>query len=56
MPYKMRKVNGYKVTSPTGTHAKRTTKEKAKAQIRLLHGVKSGKWKPTGKRRLSRRS
>jgi len=42
MPYKIRKVDGYRVTSPTGTKAKRTTKAKAKAQVRLLQGVKHG--------------
>lgn len=42
MPYKLRKVDGYSVTSPTGTKAKKTTLRKAKAQIRLLQGVKHG--------------
>ena len=50
MPYKMKKVNGYRVSGPSGVHAKNTTKEKAKAQMRLLHGVESGEWKPTGKK------
>jgi hypothetical protein len=38
MPYKMskNKKGGYTVKSPSGTRAKNTTKEKAKAQIRLL--------------------
>ena len=48
MPYKLKKVDGYRVSSPSGTHAKHTTKEKAEAQIRLLHGIESG-WHPTGK-------
>ena len=48
MPYKVTKVDGYKVTSPHGTKAKKTTKAKAEAQRRLLYGVKAG-WKPTGK-------
>ena len=46
MPYKLRKVNGYRVSSPHGTKAKKTTLRKAKAQVRLLQGIKRG-WKPT---------
>lgn len=42
MPYKMRKVDGYRVSSPSGVHAKGTTKEKAEAQMRLLRGVEHG--------------
>jgi hypothetical protein len=49
MPYKTRKVNGYKVTSPHGVKAKKTTLAKAKRQMRLLRAVKHG-WKPTGKK------
>ena len=49
MPYKLRKTDGYKVTSPHGTKAKKTTLRKAKAQIRLLQGIEHG-WKPTGKK------
>jgi hypothetical protein len=50
MPYKMTKLKGGKVrvSSPSGTKAKATTPAKAKAQIRLLHGVDNG-WTPTGK-------
>lgn len=48
MPYKMRKVKGgYKVTSPHGTKAKKTSKAKAEAQMRLLRGVDHG-WRPSG--------
>lgn len=47
MPYKMEKVDGYKVSSPSSTHAKSTSKKKAKAQMNLLRGVEHG-WKPTG--------
>ena len=51
MPYKEHKVKGgYSVTSPHGTKAKHTTKEKADAQMRLLRAVEHG-WKPTGKKR-----
>jgi hypothetical protein len=42
MPYKMTKVDGYRVTSPHGTKAKHTTKAKAEAQMRLLRGVEHG--------------
>lgn len=43
MPYKIAKTDSsYRVTSPHGTKAKGTTKAKAKAQVRLLQGVKHG--------------
>ena len=51
MPYKIKKVKGgYKVTSPHGTKAKKTSKKKAVAQVRLLamkkHGiVPEGGWR-----------
>jgi len=48
MPYTIRKANGYRVSSPHGVKAKKTTKKKAEAQMRLLRGVEHG-WKPTGK-------
>ena len=47
MPYKMKKVDGFSVSGPSGTHAKGTSKEKAMRQMNLLHGVEHG-WKPTG--------
>jgi hypothetical protein len=53
MPYEMKKVDGkYKVVNKeTGkVHAKATSKKKAQAQMRLLHGVDTG-WKPTGKKK-----
>jgi len=50
MPYSITKVDGYRVSGPSGVHAKSTSKNKAKAQVRLLHGVESGNWKPTGKK------
>ncbi len=52
MPYSIRKSKGgkYRVSSPHGVKAKGTTREKAEAQVRLLHGVEHG-WKPTGKKR-----
>lgn len=55
MPYKINKTDGkYRVASPHGTKSKGTTKEKAKAQVRLLRGIEHG-WKPTGKRKLYRK-
>lgn len=33
--------------TPNGVHAKRTTKAKAQAQVRLLNAIDHG-WKPTG--------
>ena len=50
MPVKIKKVNGYRVSTPGGVKAKHTTKGKAEAQRRLLQGVEHG-WKPTGKKR-----
>ena len=49
MPVKVRKVNGYRVSTPSGTKAKRTTKKKAMRQKRLLYGIEHG-WRPTGKK------
>ena len=48
--YKITKKKGgrYSVAGPSGVHAKSTTKEKAEAQVRLLHGVDHG-WKPDKK-------
>jgi hypothetical protein len=44
MPVKITKLkNGkYKVSTPNGTHAKGTTKSKAKAQERLLNAIDHG--------------
>jgi len=48
MPAKVSKVKGgYKVSTPSGTKAKKTTKKKAEAQKRLLNAVDHG-FKPTG--------
>ena len=50
MPEKVTKVKGgYRVSTPGGVKAKKTTKAKAESQARLLRGVEHG-WKPTGKR------
>lgn len=57
MPYRIEKVKGgFKVSSPTGTRAKKTSKRKAKSQIRLLNAVDHGfvprKSKKSGKRKV----
>ena len=44
----------YKVSTPGGVKAKRTTKEKAEAQRRLLYGIEEG-WRPTGKKRKKKK-
>ena len=49
MPVSIKKIDGYRVSTPGGTKAKSTTKVKAESQRRLLYGIESGKWKPTGK-------
>ena len=47
-PVKIRKVGkGYRVSTPGGTKAKKTTKTKAKRQANLLRAVEHG-WTPTG--------
>ena len=41
MPVKVKKVRGgYRVSTPNMVHAKKTTKEKAKSQERLLNAIK----------------
>lgn len=51
MPVTTRKVKGgYRVSTPGGVKSKKTSKENAEAQARLLRGVEHG-WKPTGKKR-----
>lgn len=43
MPYTITKFDdSYKVTSPSGTKAKKTTKKKAKKQVRLLNAIEHG--------------
>ena len=49
MPVTIKKVNGFRVSTPSGVKAKKTTKIKAKRQARLLRAVEHG-WKPTGKK------
>jgi len=48
MPTRIRKVNGYRVSTPGGVKARHTTKRKAESQKRLLYAVDHD-WKPTGK-------
>jgi hypothetical protein len=48
MPVKIKKVNGYRVSTPGGVKAKHTTKAKAKKQERLLNAIDHG-WKPKRK-------
>lgn len=47
MPVRIKKVDGYRVSTPGGVKAKRTTKAKAEAQRRLLYAVEGG-YEPTG--------
>lgn len=43
MPAKITKVKGgYKVSTPNGVHAKKTTKAKAKRQVGLLNAIDHG--------------
>jgi len=49
MPVVIRKVKGgYRVSTPHGVKAYKTSKAKAEAQERLLNGIEHG-WKPTNK-------
>jgi len=48
MPVKITKVNGYRVSTPGGVKAKKTTKKKAQRLANLLRGIEHG-WRPTGK-------
>ncbi len=55
MPVKIKKVDGYRVSTPHGVKAKGTTKAKAQSQARLLRGIEHG-WVPTGaKARVKRK-
>ena len=54
MPVKIRKTNGYRVSTPGGVKAKHTTKAKAEAQRRLLQGIERG-WVPTGAKARKKR-
>ncbi len=55
MPAKITKVRGgYKVSTPNGVHAKKTTKAKAEKQKRLLNAVDHSNWHPTHKKSKKR--
>ncbi len=41
-PVRITKVDGFRVSTPSGVKAKRTTKKKAEAQTRLLRGIEHG--------------
>ncbi len=47
MPVKIEKTDGYRVSTPGGTKAKKTSLKKAKAQKRLLNAVEHSDWMPT---------
>lgn len=50
MPVRITKLSdGYRVSTPHGTKAKKTTLAKAMAQRRLINAVEHG-WRPTGKK------
>ena len=49
MPVHIRHTDGYRVSTPGGVKAKKTSLKNAMAQKRLLQGVEHG-WKPTGKK------
>lgn len=47
MPVTIKKIKGgYRVSTPNGVHAKKTTKKNAEKQKRLLNAVEHG-WRPT---------
>ena len=56
MPVKITSLGGgrYRVSTPGGIKAKKTTKEKAEAQRRLLYGIEEG-WRPTGKKKRKKK-
>jgi hypothetical protein len=54
MPVKVKKVKGgYRVSTPHGVKAKKTTKANAAKQKRLLNAVDHG-WRPTRKKKKRR--
>ncbi len=55
MPTKVRKTSGgkYRVSTPSGTKSKGTTKKKAKAQQRLLNAIEHGFEPRKGERKKS---
>jgi hypothetical protein len=54
MPVKIRKVDGYRVSTPHGVKAKHTSKKKAMSQQRLLNAVEHNpNFKPHKKKKSS---
>ncbi|MFH1147576.1 MAG: hypothetical protein V1736_07700 [Pseudomonadota bacterium] len=52
MPVKISKIGGgYRVRTPGGIKAKKTTKKKAMAQQRLLNAIEYSNWRPTKRRK-----
>ena len=49
MPVTIKKTDGYRVSTPGGVKAKKTSRLKALRQARLLRAVEHG-WRPTGKK------
>ena len=54
-PVRIKKVDGYRVSTPHGTKAKSTTLAKAKRQRNLLNAVEASNWRPTGAKARSLR-
>jgi hypothetical protein len=53
MPVKIKKVKGgYRVSTPGGTKARKTSLKKAKSQKRLLNAIDHG-WRPTRRKKLA---
>ena len=51
MPVKIKKVDGYRVSTPGGVKSKHTTKAKAKKQEKLLNAIEHSNWRPTKKKK-----
>ncbi len=52
MPVKISKIGGgYRIRTPKMVHAKKTTKKKAMAQMRLLNAIEHSNWRPTKRRK-----
>lgn len=54
MSVTIKKVDGFRVSTPSGVKAKKTTKKKAMSQKRLLNAVDHG-WTPTHNEQLAKR-
>lgn len=49
MPVRVKKTDGYRVSTPGGVKARHTTRAKAQRQANLLRAVEHGEWRPTGR-------